>query len=140
MKNTKNKCQWKTDQTLQRFQGSKKWVAMITIGLATTLFSCKKEKDAETLKPLATFSSQQTTSTLVAASLPTKNDALVAMQVYNNHFYNQYGTYGSSFKAYYWKDDNHTGRMDFWTQQEAIEMLIDAYNINPSTDLKNKIT
>ncbi|WP_345330396.1 glycoside hydrolase family 76 protein [Mucilaginibacter defluvii] len=73
------------------------------------------------------------------AAIPTRSEALLAMQVYNNNFYNQYGTYGPSFKAYYWKDLNHNGRMDFWTQAEAIEMFIDAYDANPSQDFKNKI-
>jgi predicted alpha-1,6-mannanase (GH76 family) len=114
---------------------------MAALGLSTMLASCKKEQaniqpaDAATsaLKVPAVDLGQS------FATLPTKSEALVAMQVYDNSFYNQYGTYGPSFKAYYWKDEGHTGRMDFWTQQEAIEMLIDAYDINPSTDLKNKI-
>ncbi|MFD2873821.1 glycoside hydrolase family 76 protein [Mucilaginibacter ximonensis] len=114
-----------------------KVMAATAICLGLTLASCKKEA-------VTNGSSIITTNTTGVAlpstpPFPAKSEALVAMQVYNNHFYNQYGTYGPGYKAYYWKDDGHTGRMDFWTQQEAIEMLIDAYNINPSTDFLNKI-
>ncbi|EDM37982.1 putative exported glycosylhydrolase [Pedobacter sp. BAL39] len=112
-------------------------IAMLGIG---TLTGCKKNQMPTETEAVKTGLNRSNLSVATAAVLPTKSEALVAMQVYNNHFYNQYGTYGPSYKAYYWKDDNHTGRMDFWTQQEAIEMLIDAYNINPSDDLKNKIS
>lgn len=114
--------------------------AVIALGVVASLLSCKKEQPDLNNTLLTTLAKQSTMAQLSAVAIPAKNEALLAMQVYNNHFYNQYGTYGPSFKAYYWKDDNHTGRMDFWTQQEAIETLIDAYNINPSDDLKNKIS
>lgn len=114
-------------------------IAIYTFVLAALMVSCKKEQKSSTPELSGVLAKQSNPAALLTVPLPTKNEALMAMQVYNNHFYNQYGTYGTSFKAYYWKDDNHTGRMDFWTQQEAIEMLIDAYNINPSDDLKNKI-
>ncbi len=117
----------------------KKYLAMFILGTSTVLTSCKKGQVGIGDNPIQDAQSATGKITFAAPALPTKNEALVAMQVYNNHFYNQYGTYGPSYKAFYWKDDNHTVRMDFWTQQEAIEMLIDAYNINPSTDLKNKI-
>lgn len=111
-----------------------KMLAIAAFSLALTLAGCKKEA-------IKTDSITTNTANIAFSSppFPTKSEALVAMQVYNNHFYNQYGTYGPSYKSYYWKDDNHTSRMDFWTQQEAIEMLIDAYGINPSTDFLNKI-
>ena len=102
--------------------------------------ACKKEQPDIALLSPEKSALNATSNSVATLSIPAKSEALLAMQVYNNHFYNQYGTYGPSYKAYYWKDDNHTGRMDFWTQQEAIEMLIDAYNINPGTDLKNKIS
>ncbi|RZL13434.1 MAG: sugar transporter [Pedobacter sp.] len=117
-----------------------KLLSMIIIGCCILFSSCKKDNANTNTSALKPGDEQSNASSLAAATLPTKSEALLAMQVYNNHFYNQYGTYGSSYKAYYWKDDNHTGRMDFWTQQEAIETLIDAYNINPSADLKNKIS
>jgi len=110
-------------------------LAVTALGLGLTLASCKKEA----IKTGSSITVNPTNIAMTTPPFPTKSEALVAMQVYNNHFYNQYGTYGPSYKAYYWKDDNHTSRMDFWTQQEAIEMLIDAYNINPSTDFLNKI-
>jgi predicted alpha-1,6-mannanase (GH76 family) len=122
-----------------RINATTKLLAIIAIGCSALFTSCKKEKLDANAEVLSATASQSNVSALAAAALPSKAEALLAMQVYNNHFYNQYGTYGSSYKAYYWKDDNHTGRMDFWTQQEAIETLIDAYNINPSPDLKNKI-
>jgi len=50
----------------------------------------------------------------VESAQPTKAEALLAMQCYNNAFYHQYGTYGPSFKAYYYSDVTHTGRTDFW--------------------------
>jgi predicted alpha-1,6-mannanase (GH76 family) len=125
---------------LKSISQTKKILVGLAIGSVSLFGSCKKDKvDTETLN-LKAGEALSNTSALAAVSIPTKAEALLAMEVYNNHFYNQYGTYGSSYKAYYWKDDNHTGRMDFWTQQEAIETLIDAYNINPSVDLKNKIT
>jgi predicted alpha-1,6-mannanase (GH76 family) len=119
-------------------KSSTQLLAILALGVSIIFAGCTKEQSA---KPgsNAAIATTVTSVNLSTPPLPAKSDALLAIQVYNNHFYNQYGTYGSSFKAYYWKDDNHTGRMDFWTQQEAIEMLIDAYNINPSTDLKNKI-
>jgi predicted alpha-1,6-mannanase (GH76 family) len=115
---------------------SKQLLAILALGVSIIFAGCKKEQSASNAAIVTTV----TGVNLSSPPLPAKSDALLAIQVYNNHFYNQYGTYGPSFKAYYWKDDSHTGRMDFWTQQEAIEMLIDAYNINPSTDLKNKIS
>jgi predicted alpha-1,6-mannanase (GH76 family) len=95
---------------------------------------CAK-KDAEKL------SAKDATKALVTinAVQPTRSDALLAMQCYNNAFYNQYGTYGSSFKAYYYSDVNRSGRMDFWRQAEAIETLIDAYTVNNDADLRNKM-
>jgi hypothetical protein len=101
-------------------------LAFVAVGCSVLLYSCKKDQTESNPTVASEIESQSATSAL-AATIPTKAEALLAMQVYNNHFYNQYGTYGSSFKAYYWKDDNHSGRMDFWTQQEAIETLIDAY-------------
>ncbi len=120
-------------------KSSKRLLAIVALGLSIAVAGCKKEQSAQPVANAA-ITTTVTDVSLANPPLPAKTDALLAMQVYNNHFYNQYGTYGSTFKAYYWKDDSHAGRMDFWTQQEAIETLIDAYNINPSTDLKNKIS
>ncbi|SIS11814.1 Glycosyl hydrolase family 76 [Mucilaginibacter lappiensis] len=126
------------EQEVNLFLYRSKQLAVILILATSSVFtSCKKEQVSG--KSAANASSTITNVRLAAAPFPAKSEALVAMQVYNNHFYNQYGTYGPSYKAYYWKDDGHTGRMDFWTQQEAIETLIDAYNLNPSTDFLNKI-
>jgi len=127
-------------QYVQTVDNSKNLLVALALGIMTSLLSCKKEQPEQNNAIVTTLAKQSNVSQLAAVSVPAKSEALLAMEVYNNHFYNQYGTYGSSFKAYYWKDDNHTGRMDFWTQQEAIETLIDAYNINPSADLKNKIS
>jgi predicted alpha-1,6-mannanase (GH76 family) len=84
--------------------------------------------------------------TLFFISLPqtgksqiTRADAKVAMQCYNNTFYNQYGTYGSSFKAMYYRDIYRNSRSSFWWEVESIEMLIDAYAINNDADFQNKI-
>jgi predicted alpha-1,6-mannanase (GH76 family) len=117
---------------------NKRLLAVMALAAGLLATGCKKESanvQPEATSPLTV----PDVANVSFATLPTKSEALVAMQVYNNRFYNQYGTYGPSYKAYYWKDEGHTGRMDFWTQQEAIEMLIDAYDVNPSTDLKNKI-
>jgi predicted alpha-1,6-mannanase (GH76 family) len=117
----------------------KQLTVILAVGISAILSGCKKEQAANPGTAINTSATTNIGLPSTPPPLPTKSEALLAMQVYNNHFYNQYGTYGPSFKAYYWKDDTHAGRMDFWTQQEAIETLIDAYNINPSTDLKNKI-
>lgn len=109
------------------------------MGCMAVASGCKKEGQLAAGSPAAS-AAVAGRKLVTNATLPTRAEALVAMQVYNNTFYNQYGTYGPSFKAYYWKDQNHTTRMDFWTQAEAIETLIDAYNINPNVDLKNKIS
>lgn len=69
----------------------------------------------------------------------TRAEAKVAMQCFNNEFYNQYGTYGDSFKAMYYANTNRNSRQDFWRELEAIETLIDAYNTNNDADFKNKI-
>jgi len=69
----------------------------------------------------------------------TRAEAKIAMQCYNNEFYNQYGTYGGSFKAMYYANTSRNSRQDFWRELEAIETLIDAYNINNDADFKNKI-
>jgi predicted alpha-1,6-mannanase (GH76 family) len=128
-------------KTVTHFGVRSKQVAVIlTLGSISIFASCKKEQTPDKLGNTTLATTTTTDVSLSTPPLPAKSEALLAMQVYNNHFYNQYGTYGPSYKAYYWKDDAHTGRMDFWTQQEAIETLIDAYNINPSTDLKNKIS
>lgn len=119
---------------------NQKLIALIAIISISIFEGCKKDEINTNADATEIADAQNNTSAVAAATIPSKAEAMLAMEVYNNHFYNQYGTYGSSYKAYYWKDDNHTGRMDFWTQQEAIETLIDAYNINPSVDLKNKIT
>jgi len=118
------------------FRSATKTIAIAALGLGMTITGCKKEA---TKSNLLTKNTTTTALPGTPPAFPTRNEALVAMQVYNNHFYNQYGTYGPSYKAYYWKDDGHTGRMDFWTQQEAIETLIDAYGANPNTDFLNKI-
>jgi predicted alpha-1,6-mannanase (GH76 family) len=115
---------------------SKQLLFIATLTIIIMLSGCKKETKVGSAATSATGGNKLKTN----AVLPTRAEALVAMQVYNNTFYNQYGTYGPSYKAYYWKDQNHTNRMDFWMQAEAIEMLIDAYYINPGTDLKNKIS
>ena len=115
-----------------------KQLAVILCITALSVFtSCKKGQVSGTGNDKVNPATNRVN--LGTPTFPAKSEALVAMQVFNNHFYNQYGTYGPSYKAYYWKDDSHAGRMDFWTQQEAIETLIDAYNINPSTDFLNKI-
>lgn len=140
MKQMNNSKRWQTYPFAMQLNGGKKVFATILFGCAAVFSSCKKNEPDINTASLSALATQANVSALAATALPAKSDALLAMQVYNNHFYNQYGTYGTTYKAYYWKDDNHTGRMDFWTQQEAIETLIDAYNINPSTDLKNKIS
>ena len=96
--------------------------------------SCGK-KDAQKLSPADVTKSVVTAS----SAQPTRSEALLAMQCYNNAFYNQYGTYGPSYKAYYYSDVTRTGRMDFWRQAEAIEALIDAYTANNDADLRNKM-
>lgn len=105
--------------------------------LALIVTGCKKP---EMIKSSENNTLSGTTGLVTINSVqPVKSEALLAMQCYNNAFYHQYGTYGPSFKAYYYSDVNHTGRMDFWRQAEAIETLIDAYNINNDADLKNKM-
>ena len=69
----------------------------------------------------------------------TRTQAKVAMQAYNNVFYNQYGTYGSSYKAMYYDNTYRNSRASFWREVEQIETLIDAYYINNDADFKNKI-
>jgi predicted alpha-1,6-mannanase (GH76 family) len=86
-----------------------------------------------------TTQSLTTKASATALTIPTQNEALVAMQCYNNAFYNQYGTYGPSYKAYYYSDVTHTGQLSFWQQAEAIETLIDAYTTNNNTDFINKV-
>lgn len=99
------------------------------------LFACAK-KSLDRQKAAGDRSGKE--EAVAAVTPPTKAEALLAMQCYNNAFYVQYGTYGPSYKAYYYSDVTHSGRMDFWRQAEAIETLIDAYTINNNTDLKNK--
>lgn len=140
MRKKNNIPHWRLCPFAVKVKGKKKLLAIIALGFSVLFTSCRKDQSAMDRATLATTASSASLSTQAILPLPAKSDALLAMQVYNNHFYNQYGIYGTSYKAYYWKDDTHSGRMDFWTQQEAIEMLIDAYNINPSTDLKNKIS
>lgn len=113
-------------------------VVISALSIITCVCSCKKDATLNQSPQNPKLASGYKIST--AASLPQKSDALVAMQVFNNTFYNQYGTYGSSYKANYWLDQNKTTKMTFWTQNEAIETLIDAYNINPNADFANKIS
>ena len=105
--------------------------------LVLMMTGCGK-KEISNLEKLSTATTTKGLVT-VSSAQPVRSEALLAMQCYNNAFYNQYGTYGSSFKAYYYSDVNHTGRMDFWRQAEAIETLIDAYNVNNDADLRNKM-
>lgn len=105
------------------------------IWLLFTFISCSKKEVHSSSTSTAAVSKAATAS----VSPPTKAEALLAMQCYNNAFYVQYGTYGPSYKAYYYSDVTHSGRMDFWKQAEAIETIIDAYNINNDTDLRNKM-
>src|SRR5436190_4903384 len=60
----------------------------------------------------------------------TRADAKLAMQCYNNAFYNQYGTYGPSYKAMYYGNTYRNSRSNFWWEVESIETLIDAYIIS----------
>ncbi|HEX6428396.1 MAG TPA: glycoside hydrolase family 76 protein [Niastella sp.] len=105
--------------------------------LALTFSACGKKE----LSNLPDKLSAKNLNQLAAAAItvPTKAEALLAMQCYNNAFYHEYGTYGPSYKAYYYSDVTHSGRMDFWKTAEAIETLIDAYTINNNTDLRNKM-
>lgn len=101
------------------------------------LFGCAK-KDVKELEKMPAGNASEVASTAAAAQ-PTKSEALLAMQCYNNAFYHEYGTYGPSYKAYFYSDVTHSGRMDFWRQAEAIETVIDAYTINNDPDLRNKM-
>src|SRR6218665_579531 len=74
--------------------------------LACCAFAAGCKKDIKT--DAATADAISSGRKLRTEALPTRAEALVAIQVYNNNFYNQYGSYGPSFKAYYWKDQNHT--------------------------------
>jgi len=106
--------------------------------LMAVLFTACAKKDIRQSETLSSNGSAQNAAT-AAVTPPTKAEALLAMQCYNNAFYVQYGTYGSSYKAYYYSDVTHSGRMDFWKQAEAIETIIDAYTINNNTDLRDKM-
>ncbi|HVI46349.1 MAG TPA: glycoside hydrolase family 76 protein [Chitinophaga sp.] len=109
-------------------------VLHLAAALSLTLFaSCQKKETA--LQSLE----GHTKNAVTASAQPDRSEAKLAMQCYNNAFYNQYGTYGPSFKAYYYSDVTKSGRMDFWRQAEAIETLIDAWNANNDVDFKNKI-
>ncbi|NLR79121.1 glycoside hydrolase family 76 protein [Chitinophaga eiseniae] len=110
---------------------------MAALLLALTTSGCQKKE--MTLKDSSSLNSKTTGTVTINSVQPVKSEALLAMQCYNNAFYHQYGTYGPSYKAYYYSDVTQTGRMDFWRQAEAIETLIDAYTINNDTDLKNKM-
>ena len=117
MKTDKKKALKRTFKLTDWLCGNRKLIVVYAFVLATQLISCKKEQKPSRPELSEALAIQSNTAGLVSVSVPTRSEALLAMQVYNNHFYNQYGTYGGSYKAYYWKDDNHTGRMDFWTQQ-----------------------
>jgi predicted alpha-1,6-mannanase (GH76 family) len=69
----------------------------------------------------------------------TRQEAKVAMQCYNNEFYNQYGTYGNSFKAMYYANTYRNSRSDFWREVESIETLIDAYHTNNDPEFRDRI-
>ena len=105
--------------------------------LALAFVGCTKKEVAAPEKDPATVSGIRQAT--VNSVQPTKAEALLAIQCYNNAFYHQYGTYGPSFKAYYYWDVSHSGRMDFWKSAEAIETIIDAYLIHNDTDLRNKM-
>jgi predicted alpha-1,6-mannanase (GH76 family) len=105
-----------------------------------TFMACSKKETGQLSTVTASTGNKAATARLAAAAdRPTKAEALLAMQCYNNAFYVQYGTYGPSYKAYYYSDVTHSGRTDFWRQAEAIETIIDAYTINNDTDLRNKM-
>jgi len=128
----------KCNALLNQLVKSGRQLSVVMLSIVSITSGCKK--DQTIAKPEGETQVTKVSGLSTAAvTLPARSEALLAIQVYNNHFYNQYGTYGGSFKANYWKDQNRTGKMDFWTQNEAIETLIDAYNVNPSADLKNKI-
>ena len=76
--------------------------------------------------------------TMAVASVPSKSDALLALQVYNDNYFHTYGTYGTSYKSYYYNNTSRTTRAGFWTRAECIETQIDAYYVNPTNDNKNK--
>jgi predicted alpha-1,6-mannanase (GH76 family) len=118
------------------YQSGTKLIAIAALTLGLTIAGCKKDNNSESILKTSTTDIGLPGT---PPPFPARSEALLATQVFNNHFYNQYGTYGPGYKAYYWKDDGHTSRMDFWTQQEAIEMLIDADVANPSTDFVTKI-
>jgi predicted alpha-1,6-mannanase (GH76 family) len=114
------------------------YVAVLLLAL---LFSGCQKKEMTSVEKGTAISLTGAADKQVTINLaqPTKAEALLAMQCYNNAFYHPDGTYGPSYKAYYYSDVNKNGRMDFWRQAEAIEMLIDAYNIHNDADLKNKM-
>lgn len=116
--------------------------AIVVTLLTFTACSKREISQLHSLTP-STNNKTATSAAAIAAAAdtdrPTKAEALLAMQCYNNAFYVQYGTYGPSYKAYYYSDVTHTGRTDFWRQAEAIETIIDAYTVNNDTDLRNKM-
>lgn len=115
----------------------KKTIVQPAIVCTVLLFSACAKK--EVIAPEKLSAKSVSKNAVAASAVPARSEALLAMQCYNNAFYHQYGTYGPSYKAYYYSDVTHSGRMDFWKQAEAIETIIDAYTINNDTDLRNKM-
>lgn len=112
--------------------GPARWLVLPAL-LLSLLSGC--QQDAIQPLPAALTPGGPVTTLAIA----TKSEALLALSSFDNKFYNQYGTYGPTYKANYWFDQAKSRRMDFWTQAEAIEMVIDAYNVNPTTEYKNRI-
>ncbi|TMW57859.1 hypothetical protein Poli38472_013333 [Pythium oligandrum] len=80
--------------------------------------------------------STMTSSTVKALS---RDEVRLATQVYNNHFYNDYGEYAWSRKAMYYATTERKGRDGFWTTLEEIEMLIDAFEVTGDAQFKDRI-
>jgi len=99
MMNLKQKVSWLIPIAyVKSISQTKKILVGLAIGSVSLFGSCKKDKvDAETIN-LKAGEALSNTSALAAVSIPTKAEALLAMEVYNNHFYNQYGTYNYLIK------------------------------------------
>ncbi|TMW57855.1 hypothetical protein Poli38472_013329 [Pythium oligandrum] len=77
------------------------------------------------------------TSTSVEAL--TRDDVRLATQIFNNKFYNEYGNYADSKKAMLMENTKRDHRQDFWREVEAIETVIDAYDVTRDEEFKTRI-
>lgn len=106
-----------------------RWLVLPALLIIFIFSNCKKQ-DAPGSDIAVSNNGLKATGTVV--TIPSLSDSQLGLDCFNNTWFNNYGNYGSSYKAYYYGDQTRTQQQSFWITAEETETQIDAYNVNPT--------